>query len=135
MDANWYYRGLSASTGYFYGANQSGHYSFRQAKMENCALSTYLGTAEALDRDLGSGRQRLQLARGVEMTSTGTGFFEGTSESWSVPHRLLLAIAIVWVLGLVVGLFAGDPTPGRRQPYPGRLVADRPRPQPAAASL
>ena len=38
VDANWYYRGLSASTGYFYGANQSGHYSFRQAKMENCVL-------------------------------------------------------------------------------------------------
>jgi hypothetical protein len=38
VDANWYYRGLAGSAGYFYGANQSGHYSFRQAKMENCVL-------------------------------------------------------------------------------------------------
>ena len=38
MDANWYYRGLAGSTGYFYGSNQSGHYSFREAEMENCVL-------------------------------------------------------------------------------------------------
>ena len=38
MDANWYYRGLAGSAGYFFGPNQSGHYSFRQAKMENCVL-------------------------------------------------------------------------------------------------
>jgi hypothetical protein len=38
MDANWYYRRLAASTGYFYGNNQSGHYSFREAEMENCVL-------------------------------------------------------------------------------------------------
>ncbi len=38
MDGNWYYRRLAASAGYFYGSNQSGHYSFREAEMENCVL-------------------------------------------------------------------------------------------------
>jgi len=38
MDANWYYKGLAASSSYFYGANQSGHYSFRQAEMQNCVF-------------------------------------------------------------------------------------------------
>ena len=38
VDPNWSYRGLAGSIGYFTGANQSGHYSFRQARMENCIL-------------------------------------------------------------------------------------------------
>ncbi len=54
------------------------------------------------------------------MTSTGTGFFAGTLEVLGrFLYRLLLAIAIVWVLGLVVGLFAGDPPPdGGSSPPP-----------------
>jgi len=37
VDPNWYYRGLAASAGYFYSQNTA-HYSFRQARMENCVL-------------------------------------------------------------------------------------------------
>jgi len=37
VDPNWYYRGISASTGYFYNGNAA-HYSLRQARMENCIL-------------------------------------------------------------------------------------------------
>ena len=37
VDPNWYYRGLAASASYFYSQNTA-HYSFRQARMENCIL-------------------------------------------------------------------------------------------------
>lgn len=51
-------------------------------------------------------------SEGVEMTNTGVGFFAGTFEVLGrFLYRLLLAVAIVWVLGLIVGLFASDPPP------------------------
>lgn len=37
VDPNWYYRGIAASASYFYNSNTA-HYSFRQARMENCVL-------------------------------------------------------------------------------------------------
>jgi hypothetical protein len=42
MDPNWYYRGLTSSSSWFYtwccGNGSSGHYSLRQGRMENCVL-------------------------------------------------------------------------------------------------
>ncbi len=42
VDGNWYYRGLASSAGWFYswccGSSTSGHYTLRQARMENCIL-------------------------------------------------------------------------------------------------
>ena len=42
VDPNWYYRGLASSAGWYYnwccGISTSGHYSLRQARMENCVL-------------------------------------------------------------------------------------------------
>ena len=44
------------------------------------------------------------------MTEADTGFFAGTLELLGrFLYKLLLAIAIVWVLGLIVGLLAGEP--------------------------
>ena len=42
VDPNWYYRGLASSADNYYlwccGISTSGHYSLRQARMENCVL-------------------------------------------------------------------------------------------------
>jgi hypothetical protein len=37
VDSNWYYRGLTASSGYFYDSNGS-HYGLRQGHFDNCVL-------------------------------------------------------------------------------------------------
>jgi hypothetical protein len=44
------------------------------------------------------------------MTEASNGFFAGTLDALGrFLYKLLLAIAIVWALGLIVGLFAGNP--------------------------